>query len=368
MGKDIRSIRGNQTPNPNPIGPECIRVQKVYDWVVISDRYSNKVDLPDDCIAAIEGCSGQVTATCEEVPGSRDCDEVASRPANVPGVEGARIVTLVLSTELRIRFFCSGSSICEFTVPVSFTDEVILCNPPGTEINCDIFDVDCAVVLSRLLDNRVLIDVVICADVQVEAEVKLEVEAKFCGPRQAIPIENLRPQCDRFPLFPRQCPTFFPPANCQCQGSASLLNELRTVSVRSGGGLTSVDGRLTLNTVICDQCTLSGSSLTAVFQDLPGGADPAVDQSFTFFATQFNQPACITTSPGAPPTNLTVTGVGTFKLAGQQETNAQFQMTINDATNTVDLTIREEGGTEILATMTVAIPAENIFVGDCDQF
>ncbi|QTC41792.1 hypothetical protein I7V34_00460 [Bacillus sp. V3] len=365
MGKDIRSIRGNQTPNPNPIGPECIRVQKVYDWVVISDRYSNKVDLPDDCIAAIASCSGQVTATCEEVPGSRDCDEVASRPANVPGVEGARIVTLVLSTELRIRFFCSGSSICEFTVPVSFTDEVILCNPPGTEINCDIFDVDCAVVLSRLLDNRVLIDVVICADVQVEAEVKLEVEAKFCGPRQAIPIENLRPQCDRFPLFPRQCPTFFPPANCECQGSASLQNELRTVSVRSGGGLTSVDGRLTLNTVICDQCTLSGSSLTAVFQDLPGGTDPAVDQSFTFFATQFNAPTC--DSPTAP-TILNVSGVGIFKLAGQQETNAQFTMQINDAADSFTLTIREEGGFETLASMTVAIPAGNIFVGDCDQF
>ncbi|OAT82072.1 hypothetical protein A6P54_11260 [Bacillus sp. MKU004] len=149
-----------------------------------------------------------------------------------------------------------------------------------------------------------------------------------------------------------------------------MQNELRTVNVIYGAGptLTPVEGRLTLNTVICDQCTLSGSSLTAVFQDLPGGADPAVDQSFTFFATQFNQPACITTSPGAPPTNLTVTGVGTFKLAGQQETNAQFQMTINDATNTVDLTIREEGGTETLASMTVAIPAENIFVGDCDQF
>ncbi|KSU64379.1 hypothetical protein AS034_00615 [[Bacillus] enclensis] len=369
MGKDIKPIQGKQTPNPNPIGPECIRVTKVYDWVVISDRYINKVDIPKDCIARIKRClkrAGQVTATCEEVLGSRDCEVAACRPAKVPGVEGARIVTLVLSTELRIHFFCSGRFICKFTVPVSFTDEVILCNPPGTEIKCDIFEVDCAVVLSRLLDNKVLIDLVICADVQVEAEVKLEVEAKFCGPRQAIPVENLRPQCDRFPLFPRQCPTFFPPDNCGCQGSAALQNELRTVAVRYGGGLLPVNGRLTLNTVICDQCTLSNSSLTVMFQDLPGGTDPAVDQSFTFFATQLNQPICSLATD--PPAAFTVTGVGTIKLAGQEETNAQFLMIIDDAANTVTLAFREEGGVETIADMVVAISEDNISVGACDRF
>jgi hypothetical protein len=360
MSSEIRSIQGGQ--RPNPIGPECIRVNKIYDWVVISDRDKNKVPIPDAVFDAIEACrhnGDQVTATCTEVPNSRRCDVLNAVPANI-GIPSAKIVTLAQHVHIRITFFCNGTQIGQFDVPVSLMEDVILCFPEGTTINCSIFDVKCNVVLNEMLGNMLIIDVVVCKDVQVEAEVKLEVEAKFCGPRQAIPIEEIAPQCDRFPLFPEQCPDFFPAENCLCQGSASLFNQSRNILVRSTTGLTPVTGNLTLNTTICDNCTLAESDLTVQFLDIPGGSDENVDQSFTFAATQFNQPTCTADT-------LTVTGVGTLTLASQAPVNASFTLILNAAAHTVTLIIREQSGVDtIVLASDISVP--NTTVGECQRF
>ncbi|MCM3677334.1 FG-GAP-like repeat-containing protein [Peribacillus simplex] len=193
---------------------ECILVQKVYDWVVLTNRDRNKVPIPAECFAQIENCrdgGNTVTATCTEVVGSRLCDVIGSRPANIPDIPGAQIVTLTFHVHIRAQFFCDGALLpgCNFVVPVSFMDDVILCFPEGTEINCNIFDVQCSVVLNQMLGNMVVLDVIMCKDVQVEAEVKLEVEAKFCGPRPIIPVQEEGFVCP-IPTFPQQCPTFFP--------------------------------------------------------------------------------------------------------------------------------------------------------------
>jgi hypothetical protein len=360
MTKDIKSIQGSQ--RPNPIGPECIRVNKIYDWVVLSNRDRNKVPIDPDLFAAIETCrhnGNAVTATCEEVIGSRICNIVGHRPANIPGIASAQIVTLAQDVHFLVTFLCGTTVIGTQLIPVAFIDDVILCFPEGTTINCQIFDTACTVVFNEMLGNMLLLEVVVCKDVQVEAEVKLEVEAKFCGPRQVIPIEELAPQCDRFPLFPEQCPEFFPAENCLCRGSASL-SDVRTITVTSGAGLAPVTGTLTLNTTICDNCTLSESDLTVRFQDIPGGEDPNVNQSFNFFATRFNQPTC------TPAGTLTVTGVGTFTLAGQQPVNASFTLILNDAANTVQLFISDQSGQNLLVVANIAVP--NTTVGDCSRF
>ncbi|WP_210367328.1 hypothetical protein [Bacillus sp. REN3] len=368
MKKDIKSIQGRQAPNP--IQPECIRVPKVYDWVVITNRDQNKVPIPDATFEQIEACrhaGGAVTATCSEIAGTRRCDFVRSRPANIPNVPNARIVTLAIHVHIRVVFSCSqsGITIPPLEIPVSFVDDVILCFPDGTTINCEIFDVECSVVFSEMLGNMLLIDVVVCKDVQVEREVKLEVEAKFCGPRAALPIEELAPQCQRFPNFPEQCGPLFPPDNCTCRGSALLNNLDRTILVVSGVGPvpTPVRGRLSLNSTICDQCTLAKSNLTVTFQDFPqedpAGEDP-VDQSFTFYATQFNMPTC-----DAGLTTLTVTGFGKYQQAGQEEEDAQFQLILTEP-NRVVLRIEEQGGYEVLAYIDVTGGTVN--VDACQNF
>lgn len=164
---------------------QCILVPKVYDWVVLTNRDLNKVLIPEECFTLIENCrreDGVVTATCTEVEGTRRCDVLqGSRPA--PNVPDGRIVTISFHVRIRIEFFCDGVPLCSFDVPVSFVDDVILCFPQGTDINCTIFDVQCKVLLNEVLGNVVMLEVVMCKDVQVEAEVKVEIEAKFCGPR-----------------------------------------------------------------------------------------------------------------------------------------------------------------------------------------
>ncbi|PAW27828.1 hypothetical protein BKC07_17765 [Peribacillus simplex] len=371
--RNVKSIQGRQVV-PNPIGPECIRVTKVYDWVVLTNRDRNKVQIPEECFAAIEDArhdGNTITATCSEVVGTRSCDFIGAIPANIPTVPGAQIVSLAFHVHIRVQFFCNGDPIpgCNFVVPVSFMDEVILCFPEGTEINCNIFDVQCTVVLNQMLGDMVVLDVTMCKDVQVEAEVKLEVEAKFCGPRPVIPIEEDGFICPT-PRFPQQCPTFFPTLNCDCQGSADFTGEA-TISVTEGGigGLTT--GQLDLTALVCDQCTLSGSRIQVTFLDTLGPTpigtpDADIDQSFTFTATDFNQPVCDLAAG-----TLTVTGTGTITPAGGLPENAGFSLALTDSDpsgDTATLTITGSSTVVMIILTEGANPGLEVEVEDCDRF
>ncbi len=381
MKKNIKPIQGRQTPNL--IGPECIEVTKVYDWVVLTNRDRNKVELNDTCTAFIQNCAhtegSNVTADCQVLTNSLFCEVLGTRSAGIIGVPNARIVTLGIGGTIRLTFTCvigGMTQTCTQDFPVTFIDEVILCVPTlpdGTidaEIECNVFDARCNVVFNQLLGNFVLLEVVLCKEVQVHRLVKLEVEAKFCGPRQAIPIEEVSPECITFPNFPQQCPAFFPPDNCLCQGSV-LVNGDRTIMVADGGGgLSNVSGLLRINNglsfgspaIICDQCTLAKSVISVTFADTPGGTDPVVDQSFTFIATEFNQPTCATT----PATTLTITGFGKFQLAGQLQRDAAFTLIINDTNQTINLVISDLNGTNTFV-MTGNISA-SVNVEQCERF
>ncbi|MCY8939141.1 hypothetical protein [Peribacillus frigoritolerans] len=367
---------------PNPIGPECIRVTKVYDWVVLTNRDRNKVQIPEECFAAIEDARHEgntITATCSEVAGTRSCDFIGATPANIPSVPGAQIVSLAFHVHIRVIFFCNGAPLpgCNFVVPVSFMDEVILCFPEGTEINCNIFDVQCTVVLNQMLGDMVVLDVTMCKDVQVEAEVKLEVEAKFCGPRPVIPIEEEGFVCPT-PRFPQQCPTFFPTLNCDCQGAADFSGEA-TITVTEGalippiGGTTT--GQLDLTALVCDQCTLSGSRIQVTFIDTLGPTpigtpDADLDQSFTFTANDFNQPSCATNAAGVV-TGLTATGTGVITPAGGAPENATFQLILTDGDPGADIAFLTINGstTDVTISLTSAINLGLVVeVGDCDRF
>ncbi|WP_051317328.1 hypothetical protein [Ectobacillus panaciterrae] len=371
MKKNIKPIRGKQTPNL--IGPECIEVTKVYDWVVLTSRDRNKVVIPDLCLTDILSAihlGTNVSATCS-VTGTL-CDVLGTTSAEIPGVPNATIVTLGITATVTVTFSGPlGTTICAFPVPITFIEEVILCVPlaPGEDpldfIHCNVLGLsNCSVVFNQFLGDFVLLDVVICNEVRVTRDVVLEVEAKFCGPRQAIPIEDVVPECPPFPTFPEQCPTFFPADNCLCQGSITSVPGTQTILVTDGAGLAPATGNfITFAATICDQCTLAESRLAVNFRETPGGA-PAVDQSFTFVATQFNQPTC-----GTTPETLTVTGVGTFKLAGQAEENASFTLILNTTADTVTLIIREISGVDTFVIISdVLVPSDVINVTACERF
>ncbi|KOR79081.1 hypothetical protein AM232_11895 [Bacillus sp. FJAT-21352] len=379
--RNVKSIQGRQVV-PNPIGPECIRVTKVYDWVVLTNRDRNKVQIPEECFAAIEDArhdGNTITATCSEVVGTRSCDFIGATPANIPSVPGAQIVSLAFHVHIRVVFFCNGAPLpgCNFVVPVSFMDEVILCFPEGTEINCNIFDVQCTVVLNQMLGDMVVLDVTMCKDVQVEAEVKLEVEAKFCGPRPVIPIEEDGFVCPT-PRFPQQCPTFFPTLNCDCQGSAEFdgVASILVFEDGQGGGTT---GNLDFTALVCDQCNLAGSRIQVTYIDTlgptptptPTGTGADIEQSFTFTANDFAQPTCVTDPATGLVTGLTATGTGVITPAGGVPENATFTLTLTDADPLADAaTLLITGAT---TSVTIALteganPGLEVEVGDCDRF
>ncbi|WP_051428336.1 hypothetical protein [Bacillus sp. J33] len=379
MKKNIKPIQGQQV-TPNPIGPECIRVTKVYDWVVLTNRDRNKVPIPDECFAQIETCRDEgnsITATCSEVLNTRSCDFIGAVPADI-GVPGAQIVTLAFHVHIRVQFFCNGVALpgCNFVVPVSFVDDVILCFPEGTEINCNIFDVQCTVLLNQMLGNMVVIDVVMCKDVQVEAEVKLEVEARFCGPRPVIPIPEENAVCPPFPRFPQQCPTFFPPLNTVVQGAAEYDGPATIIYAEGedAGGVAALatfnatpTGELDLTALIADQCNLANSSLQVSFLDTPGPTpigtpDDELDQSFTFTAAEFNQPTEVGTN------GLSVTGTGTITPSGGVTENATFTLVMNDvdpAGDTLTLTITSPSLFIRINLNETANPGLEVEVEDC---
>ncbi|MFC8564068.1 hypothetical protein ACFUCS_26225 [Peribacillus frigoritolerans] len=377
--RNVKSIQGRQVV-PNPIGPECIRVTKVYDWVVLTNRDRNKVQIPEECFAAIEDArhdGNTITATCSEVVGTRSCDFIGAIPANIPSVPGAQIVSLAFHVHIRVQFFCNGEPLpgCNFVVPVSFMDEVILCFPEGTEINCNIFDVQCTVVLNQMLGDMVVLDVTMCKDVQVEAEVKLEVEAKFCGPRPVIPIEEDGFVCPT-PRFPQQCPTFFPTLNCDCQGSADFTGNA-TITVLEGAAGGPTTGNLDLTALVCDQCTLAGSRIQVTYIDTlgptptPTPSEVDIDQSFTFTANDFNQPECTTDPVTGLVTRLTATGTGIITPAGGVPENASFSLTLVDIDplgDTAQLTIQGSTTTVSIFLTEGANPGLEVEVGDCDRF
>lgn len=379
--KNIKSIQGQQV-TPNPIGPECIRVTKIYDWVVLTNRDRTNVSIPEECATQIEACRAEgntITASCSEVVGSRDCDLIGAVPADI-GVPGAQIVTLAFHVQVRVQFLCNGIALpgCNFIAPVSFVDDVILCYPEGTEINCDIYDVQCNVLLNQMLGNMVVLDVVICPTVQVTAQVALEVEARFCGPREIIPIPEQEVACP-FPTFPPQCPTFFPPLTTDAQGVVEYNGPVTISYIEGGaaGGIaaravftTTPTGEIDFTALIGDQCRLSGSEIQVSFLDTPGPTpagtpDDDRDQSFTFNATEFNQPTL------TAPNSLTVTGSGTFTPSGGVTENATFTLSMTDSDPNADratLTITSATAIVTIALTEVSNPGLEVEVEPCNRF
>ncbi|MBA4494339.1 hypothetical protein ACFO25_05360 [Paenactinomyces guangxiensis] len=401
----MKKIQGSQLPlPPNNAQEECIRVQKVYDWVIFANVERNKAPIPAECLEAVEaalqnGDALRVDVSCpagtgtfpllpkpqpEPVPGQPSCRVVQpirriTIPSPVTGtpVEVA-IVRILFLVPVTISIFNetapTPTQICPpFVVPVRFSDDVVLCLPqPLNEENilCRITEVNCSAT-GLIFDGEVEIEVSICKEVQVEAEVKLEVLAKFCQPRGPITLPEQPPfVCPPRVDFPPQC-DFFPVQNCDCQGSVHATNENLAVIIGTGAIPTDT-GTARIDAEICPNCSLAGSTLTFQFTDTPS-APPYVeapgDQSFTFTATQFNQPTCLLPAVGNLVLTVTGQGIVTFPNGTQQPTT--FSLTLVETplglSDTYILTLTDFAGAQLFATVPggVLVPDSTLIVRDC---
>jgi hypothetical protein len=296
MPKPIR-IAQVEPPIPNNVGPECICVPKVYDWVVITEDINTTVPLPaeppPDCPVNVTDVSCSLGSTSffpVSCVGDGSCSVLDRRPANIDGVN-AHIVKLRQQIPLTVTFTgidaAGAPASCTIPVEASFIHQVILCFPDefGDEnLVCRIISGDCTITTppptgGGALPTSIGVELLLCIEIQVLASVKLEVLAKFCSPRPPVPITvpNVCPPL----LFPDQC-DFFPQPPCPCQATVhdtcSTLDGICLFLLNEEP----VNGTQTLEAVICNYCSLSQSSIS--FRLI---SEVDLSQIFTFTANRF---------------------------------------------------------------------------------
>ncbi|KGP72375.1 hypothetical protein [Pontibacillus yanchengensis] len=311
--KKRSSIRGSQTPTPTPtpidpnnLAPECIRVDKVYDWVFFANDYQNKNFIPDEaCREAVSNAlanGDRVTTECNSTnPEDVICNATILENGN-PGR-----VQIIWTVTVNVSVFINGNLACTFPVRTQFDDTIMLCVPEGItndNINCRATQVICrtdgVLMGPDMFGPMIPVRVVLCKDVQVEFPVKLEVLAKFCFPRaNNIPVPNDVIKCDLNLLeFPRQCPDIFPVDNCECQATVLARNEETLATFGENGTL--VPGTSTLDGEICQECSLGDSQFTFSFtSDEDGDTTPTptaspFDLSFTYDPSTIDRVVCDT--------------------------------------------------------------------------
>ncbi|SDJ01981.1 hypothetical protein [Alteribacillus bidgolensis] len=330
-----RPIKGSQTPTPTPtpldpndLAPECIKVDKVYDWVFFSNQDENKNFIPDEqCRKEVsEALAAGIEVNVKCFPA--DPEDVECRAKILEHGNPGR-VSIVWTVPVRIKIFIKKKKICSFTVRTQFQDEVMLCVPEGIKdkhIHCKATDVQCSSSTLPLMGPdpfgpMIPVRVLLCKDVQVEFPVKLEVLGKFCFPRpNDIPVPNgLECPLDAFE-FPPQC-DFFPVDNCECQATALARNEETFATFGTDG--TIVTGTSTLEAEICQECALANSRFTYSFTDTDEDGPtptptptptPSPDFSFTFEPTTIDEVLCNTEAG-----SLSVFGEGERSFNGTPE-------------------------------------------------
>ena len=372
--KDIKPIRGGQV-DPSflaQLDPECIRVQKVYDWTVANTQDQRDIAPPIECVQPIAYAiaSGQlVTVTCTAptpdltipiVPTPAPlfcpteelcCLEIGREDVTLVDGTQAQLVAIVSSIPLHLVVSANGTVICEFDTHVKIFQKDVLCAPQGTNVLCRVTQIICDSVL--LNENQIVVNVNICKEIQVEAEVKLEVIARFCRPRAPIPANILPLQCPPVGQFPPQCPSIFPTPSCDCSVTGIASGEFYVPILFDLLGLSIIATSLNIN--ICPNCQTTGSTIVGNLTVLTLLGISAVNVPLE--ATVINPPVCNFPTPGV----TTVTGFLTLTVDGLVGLSLPFTLVIDKNTNVATLTINILG---IPLTLT-PLSAAGVTVVDC---
>lgn len=221
----------------------CIRVPKVYDWV------NRQVDLPLISFTGHKGLA-KLRFDCEDTPGTKDdpCSVLGRNTItrcflsdsegnpieslNSDAVEikeivqpdGRLSVTSTLPngdrvTLQKVKVLVKGFFVIEVSnmqgdvcisapQPFAVAQTFFLCAPPGTDVvgHITFFECDAHLICDNNEFQQLDVSLTFCLDVQMEATVKIEVDARFCRPRQELPINT----CNVANQLPPQCPDVFP--------------------------------------------------------------------------------------------------------------------------------------------------------------
>ncbi len=371
----------------NSLQDECIRVQKVYDWVTDALSVRKTVLFSREQIREIEEAMEDpsrrpLRIICEppETPplfplqssGNSDhddddlgfiCEQVGEKRDVTVSTNGgfvdAQLVELLISTDLKILVVDRhGCVVTKSNVNASVFESFVLCFPDGTDLFCKVSKIFCRIPSGTVLLNTPApesfdIEITFCLDIQVEAEVKLEVLAKFCSPRDNDLIApDVIDQCPKVE-FPEQCPDIFPRPNCDCSAEGEASGDTGSDATESG--------RLAVLVDICPDCSLVDSSLRASFRDTDN--DDGSD-SFNFTADTFDQGSlcCEDTKDGL---KLIISGEG---MVDGRRVDYNFAVVDGNSGTQFQLQLINHKGKTIFDSGVVHADEGEVSVEDCVTF
>ncbi len=379
-------------PNPNRSIPtatnslqdECIRVQKVYDWVTDQLMVSKNIEFSDDQLEQIE-CAMEdpsrrplrIVAQTPEAPplfplsDSDHCEEFLceqvgeKRDVNVVlpggGYADAQLVDLLFTSDVKVKVVDRhGQTVTEVNCNASVLESFVLCYPDGTDLYCRITKIIARIPSGTILLNCPVpqsfdLEVIFCVDIQVEAEVKLEVLAKFCSPRDndLIAPEDVDEWCPPV-TFPEQCPDIFPRPSCDC-----------TVAGEASGstGNPEYEGNISMKLNICPDCSMTGSNMSFTFND-SNMEDGTMDFSFT--AESFDQDSLVCVPCGDDGVKFMINGSGRMKNG----IRCEFKLAVVDTEegNDFEVHLYDRRGDTVFNSGVVEAETGALTIDNCINF
>lgn len=369
--------------NQNHLQDECIRVQKVYDWVTARLDVRKTVSLTDEQLTAIEAALDdpsrrplrflakvpKTTPTNENAEACTElylCEQVGDKRDVTALLNGgqrteAQLVELLFTTDIKVQVVDrEGTVVTEIMANASVFEPFVLCYPDGTDLYAQISKIVARIPSGTVLLNSPApasfpLDISFCVDIQVEAEVRLEVLAKFCAPREndLVAAEGEGEICP-VQSYPQRCPDIYPRPGCMCRASGNASG----LTVNGVKGATE-SGRATVSVNICPNYQFSNSSLELNFTETGSTEEPRV---FNFKATEFTQDSlCCDEYNGGY--RIIVSGRGTVDTTGEQ---LSFNLAIVQTPES-NLFEVELINSETFSTGTVSVDQGTLIVDNCMQ-
>ncbi|MFA8439882.1 hypothetical protein [Pueribacillus sp. YX66] len=327
-----KHCHGQLTKEVSGLQDECIRVQKVYDWVTDALTVEKHFHFSHEQLKMIENAMDDpsrrpLRIVCK-TPRTGNlfglnkhdkhshldvyCEQVGERQDVRVPVNGsfadAQLVDLLFTADIKVAVIDRhGKEVTNLWCNASVFEPFVLCAPEGTELFCKITKVICRIPSGTVLLNSpcpksFTLQVTFCVDIQVEAEVKLEVLAKFCSPRENdIEVPEVGEQCPDI-TFPEQCPDIFPRQSTECSGKADASGFTKHEATEQG--------KVGIYADIAPNFNLANSEFAMDFhdKDTSDGLD-----HLTFKAVQFDRQSLTCEPCYKDGLMLKVSGVGRTK-------------------------------------------------------
>lgn len=206
---------------------ECIKVDKVYDWLTNRIDETKTIAVPAALLTAINAAlaAGDTISIIGALPLANVTSSIINIVYGIPVVVNGcdAVVSCVqilksATATITVNDVTTGLQLGQFDTTQQFLEKVALCVPEGldaTNIHIKPTLAEVTILTSVPIDGNINAVFSICQDIQVETEVKLQVIAAFCNPRpDDIQCPSTLPAVCPTPSFPEQCPNVYPRRTC----------------------------------------------------------------------------------------------------------------------------------------------------------